>query len=268
MKTAFLCLAALLIAFNALAVTIHLRNGESVTGDIVEKNDQTVTIRTDDGNHTYHWPQLYNRSIKDVHPDLYNRLKQEAIERRKEKEAQMRAKGMVKHEGEWIAREELIRKKLRHVSLKVRSTESGGSFDKVSSTDSTKRYVQDCNGILEIELSGLDPDADHTVTTVYTHFLRYEGDYKGKDNPTIDKNITKEETVSGQRSFTTKYITSTYQRHKTRLKPGWHYEGGGKGQMWGVTSDSWDIKIYLDGALIYEEHPGKSPTYHIVSKSW
>jgi hypothetical protein len=262
-------LAAACHTASVYGVTIKLRNGKKVSGEVVEKDDEKLVLKTADGEKTYTWRQLSSSSIKAVHPELYAELKQKAEQRMKEKEEDMKAKGLVKVGKKWVTPEEAAKLKFRKISLQVDTTETGGGFKKTGSDSLSKTYVQERHGVLKIMLDGLDPKQKYTLKTKYTLYLKVTGDMPiGTREELSDENEEEEEeTIQGKRTYSVTYETKPYRRYKETLKSGIRYSsGGGKSKIAGYKSDGWKISILLNDTEIFTQVQDGNREYKYVEK--
>lgn len=269
---AMLFLGIVLMAPCAFGVTVQLRNGATVAGSIVSTNDDTLVLSTATGERTFPWRELSNQSIQQIHPDLYARLKQQAIERAKAREQEMADKGLVKVGDKWVPKEEAMRLKYRHVRLRVARTERTGPAKEESSTESSRTYIQDCHGVLTLEFEGLDSKTEYHVKTEFKHYtkLEDEADRRRVAPPSATvRPATREETIKGQSHHRVDYESDPYQKYKVKMKADWVMltDGGRRKRLsGGYESDGWDIKVWLDGNLVYEERKGDTPEFHIIEK--
>lgn len=261
-------LAAVCHTIGAYGVTIKLRNGTKVSGEVVEKDDEKLVLKTADGEKTYSWRQLSSNSIKAVHPQLYAELKQKAEERMKEKEKEMEAKGLVKVGKKWVTPAEAAKLKYGKIGLKINTTETGGGFKKADSDSISKTYIQERRGVLKITLDGLDPKQKYTLKTKYTHFLKLTGDVplSMRDDVSDENEKEEEETIQGKRTYSVTYETNPYRRYKETLKSGIRYSSGGKSEIVGYKSDGWKISIMLNDAEIFTQAQDGNREYKIVEK--
>jgi len=216
---------------------------------------------------------LKNSSIKELNPELYERLKAEAIERKKKKEEEMKAEGLVKVGKQWVPKEEADEQTFSSIQLGVRTTEKAGSFQKQQATKIRKLHSQECHGLLVISLVGLDAKKSYTLKTTFSHHVKSEGDPSKRENmkahKITDDDEERECKIEDKEHFRIEYNTSPYFRYKETMKGGWKIvaEGGRKRRRtWGYGSDGWDISIWLDGKLVYEQKRGEKPTWHLVQR--
>jgi hypothetical protein len=261
-------LAAVCHTASIYGVTIKLRDGKKVSGEVVEKDDEKLVLKTAGGEKTYSWRQLSSSSIKAVHPELYAELKQKAEQRKKEKEDDMRAKGMVKAGKKWVTAEEATKLKFRKIGLKVDTTETGGGFKKAGSDSLRKMYVQERHGVITITLDGLDPKQKYTLKTKYTHYLKLTGDIPiGMREENREENEDEEEeTIQGKRMYSVTYETEPYRRYKEKLKSGIRYSSGGNSEIVGYKSDGWKISILLNDTEIFTQVQDGNREYKYVEK--
>jgi hypothetical protein len=252
-----------------LGVTIQLRRGGTVTGTVLSKNDTNLVVLTASGEQTLTWPQLSNDSIKEIHPELYERLKQAAIERQQRADEEKRAQGLVQYQGKWIPQEEYDRKIYGRIRIKVATTEKSSSPEDIGETEGHVTVQEKHWGVLRVELQGLDAQTNYVLKTVYTHHLEYDRDdpRRGNGAPTIDKNVTKTAAIEGQRAFDVEYKTSEYTSQESKTKKGWHFtDGDRRTHTYAIESDDWDIEVYLNGKLVYREKKGGHPEFFLVGR--
>ena len=274
MRTLAISLCIILLAGSCAGVTIYLRKGGTVSGELVAKDDTKLVLKTADGETTFPWKKLKNSSIKELHPELYERLKAEAIERKKKKEDEMKAEGLVKVGKQWVPKEEADEQVFSRIQLGVRTTEKAGSFKKQRTTDIGKLHSQECHGLLVISFVGLDAKKSYTLKTTFSHHVKSEGDRSKRGNlkahMMTDDNAERECKIENKRHFRIEYNTSPYYRYKETMKGGWKIitDSGRKKKRrtWGYDSDGWDISIWLDGKLVYEQKRGEKPTWHLVQR--
>jgi len=260
MKTKLIIFILMLVASSCFAVTIQLRKGGIVKGDIVSKGREEVVLKTADGEKTIKWRQVKSSCIKEVYPELYEKLKAEAIERKKKKKEEET------DTGKESAKENPDFSK---IGIGITKTEKTGSFEKESDTDYYKVYSKLNQGILEIKLDWLKKDKTYKLKTVFTHYLQANNAYENNsfESKPSDVNAERIETISNKTRFENKYFTSPYREFKKQIKAGWKTVSGGKKETYyGYKSDGWDISVYLNGKLIYKEEKGKKPEYFIVRK--
>ena len=254
MKTILIIFIFMLVASSCFAVTIQLRKGGTVKGDIVSKGREEFVLKTAEGEKTIKWKYVKSRCIKEIYPELYEKLKAEAIERKKKKEEEETGKTAQKPD-------------FAKIGIGIKKTEKSGSFEKESESDYFKVYSKLNQGILKIKLDWLKKDETYKLKTVFTHYLNgknYVEDGNTKIKPS-DIKTEKTETISNKTRFETKYFTSPYREFKKNIKPGISVKGKRK-IYYGFQSGGWDISVYLDGKLIYKEEKGKEPEYFIVRK--
>ena len=252
-----------LIVYSCFGVTIQLRKGGSVEGKIVSKGSEEFVLKTAEGEKTFKWRQVKSSCIKEVYPELYEKLKAEAIERKKKKEEEKKDSGKNSN---------IEEADFSKICIKITKTEKNGNFKK-ENTNKKKHIInfsKTNQGILEIKFQWLDKNQTYKLKTVFTHHLKYRKKFENSYNKSrpSDKDMGKIETIKNVSSFEKKYLSSPYHEYKIKARSGYHWSGHGgkKKSTFGSKSDGWDIVIYLNDKLIYKEKKGKKPEYFIVNK--
>ena len=176
---------------TCFSTIVHLRKGGAITGEVVSKDDEKLVIKTAEGEKTLKWREVKNKSIKEIYPELYETLKAQAIERKSKKEEKKNKEN---------------KNDFSRVRLKVETNESVGAYkkvnfdfdlDKFSSKKkrmykAVKFYKKDGYGKINIKISGLDQKKKYTLKTVYSHYIKVDGDAGSfiKKTPS-DKNIVR-----------------------------------------------------------------------------
>ena len=257
-RLAFILFVPLLVGV-CFPTTVYLRKGGTIKGEVISKDDEKFVIKTADGEETIKWRQLKNKSIEEIHPELYDALKAKVLEKKKKKEE----KTTVKNEEDFSS-----------VELKVKTTELSGGFKRKSHTSSARKFQKECYGIISISLSRLNPKKNYTVKTVYSHYLKAENkENMVLEKPTDEKDIVKEKNMSGKSNYEIKYKTSPYYIYKLKAKSDCYIKKVKKARgkyltkiEFGYKPNGWDISIWLDGKLIYKEEKEKDKNYLIVKK--
>ncbi len=247
--------------------TVHLRKGGTIEGEVISKDDEKLVIKTAEGEKTFKWRQLKNKSIKEIHPELYEELKAKAIEKKNNK-------------SEKNSKEKKNDIDLSRIRLSVEKTEKNGAFKKIDfevgdSDDkrssrvnrawkSIKLYEKECCGKISIKLNGLDSKKKYTLKTIYSHYIKKDGNARSLAKTTSsEKNVVKKNKLSGETSCDIEIVSSPYYQYKEKLKSGYQFKKGNKGKKeYGDKADGWDISIWLDDALIYKEINRQCRTYH------
>ena len=127
---------------------------------------------------------------------------------------------------------------------------------------------KECIGKINVKIGNLDSDKKYTLKIVYSHYLQIKKtlDIDIKKTPD-DKNIVNEEILSGKNNYEIEIKTSPYYYYKVKPRAGYRVKKKGGSKMeFGDRGAGWDISIWLDNTLIYEEKKGKNPVfYHNIS---
>jgi len=263
------CALALTAVLSSPAITVRLRDGTPLVGEVVAKDDTNLVLKTVTGTQTIAWRNVSPDTLKALHPDLYARLKAQAEQRARDKaeqerqrEDELRAQGMVKVDGKWLPKAEATVKLLRRVSIKVSTRETS----KVTSsrTDFNTTYSRQkgtslkCQGEITVELTGLDPKATHELAIKAVHYRRgVNADYS-EPRP-----LVKTEPLTGNSEYTVVATTPEYDRTRTVYVSS--YSGASRTET-GYETEGYDISISLDGTLIYEQKKGQPVQVHHVEK--
>jgi hypothetical protein len=256
MKRSTVLLTLLLAALTCSAVTIKLRDGRSLVCDILAKNDTSLIIRTVKGVQTNLWRELAPESFKAVHPKLYARLLAEAKERQQQQTEAMKAKGMILVGGKWVNKEQYEAQALARVKLNVFTTESIGKYTEVERQRTYSKTKRPKCGVLRIKLDSLDNTRDHILRVKYTMYTQHDS-YKE-----VDKDTEKTETIRKEITHMTEIRTTPMDEYREK----WRYATGLSDSDSKIDVDGWDIKIWLDDTLIYEQTRNGKPVYHHVTQ--
>ncbi len=263
MKTRMACLAGIVcLCSMCLGVTLQLRSGKKLSGEVVTKDFEQIVLQTPGGIVTQAWRQCTPATIKALHPALYQRLVKEAQERKKQQEEEMTAKGLVNVGGTWVSKTELVHKQLARVRLFVQTEQTKEPFREVAKTAALRIQERDCKGLLTIKLEGLDPAVTHTLKTVFSH---YALDIEEEETVT-DTNVTKTERISNEHTYQVRYETTAFKQYKGRLRAGWHATSSAHKRTVGAESAGWDVSVWLDDVLVFEQKKDGTPQYHHVQK--
>ena len=285
------CAVVLALAAGAAGVTVELKSGKKIVGDVVSKDDTNIVLKTKavgkpgaDGIVATNtqatkvaWRDVTTGTLKALHPDLYARLKAKADERAKKKaeeakkaEDPMRAEGKVKFDGKWMTQEEAAKRKLSKIVLKLDVGEETVTADKhtdfSTSHSRSKGTTLKCWGQVVVVLDGLDPKDSHAVKVNVTHYRRSASGSSvysiNSGSSDLTDSIEKEQTVTGERVAKLIFKTSEYGREKSSYYSSY---GGSSKYEYGYKSDGFDVSVSIDGTLVYEMKKGKAPTYYHVS---
>lgn len=258
-------MAVLSFVLMCNAATIKYRDGRTAVCDVLAKDDTNLIVRTIKGVQTNTWRQLAPASLKAVHPELFARLQQQARDRQKQQADDMKAKGMILVGGKWVNKKEYEEKARARVHLSVLTTESVGKFERTDKGDGSidKDYRRESCGVLKIKLDSLDPTCSHSLRVKYTCYVDTPNE---ADVRVLNKDTEKKEKIDKQHGAIFEFRTEPYYEYKEVLRRGVHYVGGGKSQRANAQIEGWDINIWLDKTLIYEQTRGSKPVYHHVAK--
>jgi len=266
MKKIAITLFVILLVSICFSTTVHLRKGGTIEGEVISKDDEKLVIKTAEGEKTLKWRQLTNKSIKEIHPELYEELKAKALERKKEKEKLEKP----------IKEKEIPN---QPIFLSVKSRKTRGRFEKMDKKkmfeDSKARKKRDWNMVkfykkeqqveIKIKINGLDSKKEYVLKTVYSHHLKDFGNggmfFSKTDSP---KNVEKINRLKGEKNYEIKISTSLYYQYKEKITDSdYHFrKGEGRQKEYGAKSKGLDISVWLDDKLIYEKKAGKIETYY------
>lgn len=277
MKYIVYVVAILLVATACTlsAVTVVMRDGKQHVGDVIAKDDTNVVLRTKTATMTIAWRNMTIESFKALNPDLYAQLKAEADERAKLKaeaakteDADKAAQGMVKFNGKWITKEEADRKKLERVGMHVESREKSVITSRDNSSSGSYRdkntYTKNWGEVL-VKMDGFNPKDTHTFKIAITHYvvgMNYMS-IGSSGTPNAKQTVEKEQSLSGEDAYELTFATEEYQRYKSASFSS--YSGGSKYE-YGQKSDGFDISMWLNGTLVYEETRKNAPKFIVVGK--
>jgi len=251
-----LILIFILWTMSSFGTTVYLRKGGTVEGEIISKDDEKFVVKTADGEKTIKWRQLTNKSIKEINPVLYEKLKKQALEKKIKKNEK---NNKVKKNDIDFSR----------IHLSVVKTEKGGAYKKIDIdldidkySSSVKRewksirfYEKECYGKINIKLNGLDSKKKYYLKTIYSHYIKNDENARPFAKKTSsEKNIVKTNNFSGEISCDIDIISSPFYCYKEKLKSGCQINEDNKiKKEYGDKADGWDISIWLNDILIYEE---------------
>lgn len=264
-----LFLFVMVYPLSLCAVTVTLRGGRgTVEGALLETNDTHVVISTEEGKKEIAWPHVTRQTLIDLHPALYKELLEKAKARQAEKEAEMKEKGMVKVDGKWVDEKKLLKRIRLHVIYK----EDKGSYEKDDRMSSNEVEYKSRNIVGEcvIELKGLDRDMEYDVEVVYSHYVKYDSEFKSDfftefaDGRTdAEEKVTKK--IKDKLEDTLTIKSKEYQYVQAKVKEG-KWVGGGRKREYGFESEGWDIKVTINGHEVYTRTKDGEEKYTIVQK--
>ncbi|MCX7846565.1 MAG: hypothetical protein N2595_00815 [bacterium] len=242
---------------------VYLRTGQSITGTPVSLNDQHVVLKTTDALVTQQWRACTPSTIKSLHPTLYDRLVKQAEERKKQSEAELRAKGFVNLHGKWLPKEQALELLYGRIRLLVSTTEAAQPYTQSHKirifSELMKSYDRAVRGVLTLRFDDLDPSRQYRVKVLYTHYLR---DPHGSDKLLAGRPVIKHALLHGKYTAELRYETPPYVQTKTT----YHGLLDSYSDSSGPRASGWDIAIWIDDVLVYEAVHGKPPVYHYVRK--
>jgi hypothetical protein len=256
MKPWIMVIPLLVAALTCSAVTIKFRDGRALVCDVLAKDDTNLVVRTVTGVQTNVWRELMPASFKAVHPELYQRLLAEIKARQQQQDEEMQAKGMIRVGGKWVNKEQYEAQALARVKLNVFTTESIGKYTEVERQRTYSKTKRPKCGVLRIKLDSLDNTRDHTLRVKYTMYTQHDS-YKE-----VDKDTEKTETIRKEITHMTEIRTSPMDEYREK----WRYATGLSDSDSKIDVDGWDIKIWLDDTLIYEQTRNGKPVYHHVTQ--
>ncbi len=250
------------------AMTIKYRDGHALVCDVLAKDDTNLIVRTIKGVQTNTWRQLTSESFKAVHPELYQRLTQQVLERKKQQADEMKAKGMIQVGGKWVDKKTYEKAQLARLRLAVNAAERAGDYRKAP--NQPRNYSRDIKmrtsvGELCVKVDGLNHATTNKLKVEVEHFIiwrdsRYTtfNSFGPHQEPRNDK-VIKSETFCGEISIARRYQTPTYEQFQYN----WRYDTQ---ERWGYESKGFSLNIWLNGELICEQKRGSKPVYHYVTK--
>ena len=114
---------------------------------------------------------------------------------------------------------------------------------------------------MQYRLQGLEPGKAYRFKTTYTCYAR-DLDDKDKVNA-IEGNVS-QECVITQEAWRVVYKTQPVKQRRRKVDPGWDLVGVRDRATAGMEPCGCDMKIWLNGILIYEEKCRKAPVYYYV----
>lgn len=259
----------IVIACSSPAVTITLRTGQALTGEVTSITDEQVTVKTPGGTQTLAWRHLSNDSIKELNPDLYERLLAAARDRARQFEEEQTAKGLIKLGGKWLTSNQANRIIYRFVRLRVITTEKGPSWDTVwrSNVSAVREAERECWGIIDVTLEGAATTNSHTLRVEGSHYLSYDSSAMStstRNLRSVTNSFDKEFQLSGQATYELQVETPKYTQRRYSYSA--NVYSGRRRYTWGYESEGFDVNVWLDGRLVYQMTKGKTPEYHLVDK--
>jgi len=242
-------------ATTVLALTVTLRTGATVAGDIVRMDDTNLVLKTAAGEAIFAWRELSNESIKQANPELYNRLLAQAKQRQRAAAADRPTAATDERttlEGE-----------LARMRRRVMKRESRGRYENVRTSDTSTIAERKCWGVVCISIDGLDRTKIYKMQTRYKPYLAIAAKDSTITPPRLPER-TEQTTLAKKTTFTAEYDTDVYKELKETLRSGIRYTSGGRVSSLGLDIVGWDIQITINDVPVYEEKNGCAPQYHFV----
>jgi hypothetical protein len=238
-------------------ITLILRSGKKISGTIAARDDSALTLHLETGTTNIAWRTMSTNSFHQLHPELYNRLLERLLARRRKKDEEMRSKGYIQYNGEWLTKKEMLAKKYRFANQRITTTVRSGQFKQADkSPDGSSRQDRDEQGVLMISFRGFEPEAAYELKVEGSQYLEYRNWSRGVDVPRHTSNtISKTETLLGKDEYTFEYEFPAYKQYKGSARSSYRY---------GYESEDFAVKVWLDGELIYEKPEGTFEEYLII----
>jgi hypothetical protein len=258
----------LLCAAATLAATLTLRDGRKVTGTVVCMDDTNIVLQTPAGQQTYPWRSVSNESIQQTNPALYERLLARAQERQRQAQAPTQTverfvvrprDGTVAAGGQLLAGVRLGVSKATRQGDHIQSTMERRKQARKNGWSGVQ--AQNHYGELTVRLDGLNATRSYNVRAEATLYMRMTtaGSIQGgtmRVNRRFKGDDT--QTVSNAPTARLTFCTAPYTERKLTSSEG---SATTKGKV-----RYWDIRVWIDGALVYEEKDDKSPVFYHVTK--
>ena len=92
----WVCVVALVMALSCSGVTVVMRDGSKMSGEVLSKDNTKIVLKTENGEQAIEWRRMTIDCFRQLHPDLYNELVRKREERIRKAEEAKRAAGLVK----------------------------------------------------------------------------------------------------------------------------------------------------------------------------
>ncbi len=260
-------LAGALLCAATLAATLTLRDGRRVTGTVVRMDDTNVVLQTAAGQQPYPWRAVSNESIKQTNPALYERL----VARVQERQRQAQAPTQTVERFVMRPRDGTVAAggaDLTGVRLGLSKATRQG--DHIQSTMERKKQIrkngwsgvqaQNHHGELTVLLDGLSATRSYSVRAETTMYLRMTTTGGSGGTMRANRKVTGDDIqiVSNAPNARLTFRTTPYTERKLTSSEG---NATTKGKV-----RYWDIRVWIDGVLVYEEKDDKSPAFYHVTK--
>ena len=241
-------------------VTVALRDGTRLTGAIVGRDTTNLVLKTDEGTQTVAWRSVTPATLMTLDADLYAALKAQAESRTHATNTMSRVlktpapKALTKEEekAQWLAKISLGIDAAEGCKVTDRNIQSTAFYQDRKNSSAMKATGTrfSCWAKIEVKVEGLAPTEQHTFklsATCYRKSLA-TGIADAKDT------IEKEEALTGKDDYSFDYQSDPYEFFKAGRN------------MTGFQNDGFDIKVWLDGTLIYEQKRNARGEYYQVRK--
>ena len=257
-----------IVSTECIGAVVTLRDGSTVSGEIISCDDTNCVLRTREEMQTIPWRRMKNRSIEQLHPELYTRL--------------MRNKGMIYIKGIWMTSEEAENMKkilFRSILLGVRTKEKTGPWTRENSKGITiygnaRSRQRICKGSVTIELVNLSPYETYVLRVQITHIV------KGGKAKEVSRSRTDNVNYYGYKTDRTgTYTTWVYGIHTNEItetvtiESSREYKGSFKTPEYinmkknrGLRSIGFNITVWLNDTLVYKGIHREIPRYYYVGK--
>ena len=238
-------------------VMVEMRNGDELRGKITSRNDTRMTLETAAGPTNITWRAMTTNSFQRLNPALYNELLARLRERLQQQEQEMKAKGYVQYEGEWMPKKEMLARKYRFSNQRVSTTLRSTQYKQTDKSPNGSSIMRRSEwGALMLAFRGMNPEKTYELKLQGIHYLEYRNWGRGSDVPKNTTNtIQKTETLHGKEEYRFEYELPAYEQFKGSAR---------SNSRWGYESEDFSLKVWLDGDLIYDKPKGTFGDYHII----
>jgi len=217
---------------------------------------------------TIPWRRMKNKSIEQLHPELYTRL--------------MAKKGMVNIKGTWVTPDEAENMKkilFRSILLGVKTKEETGSWSRenykgITIYGNARSRQRICKGLVTIELVNL------SLYESYVLHVQIENILKGGKAKEVIRSPTNNVNPYGYKTDRSEtYTTWIYGIHTNEItetvtiESSREYKGSFKTPEYinmkknrGLRSIGFNITVWLNDTLVYKGIHGEIPRYYYVGK--
>jgi len=252
-------------------VVITTRVGAVIAGGVLSRDQHQVTLQHGTSTLAVAWHDMRLESFQSIHPELYEQLKQQAMERRRQEVEAKQAAGLVQINGVWMTKERAQHALLKTVRLGVlTSVRKTGTTTPTETTvqsgfsSAARRYSSSRitsvtqRGVCTIVIDELRPQHLYQLRAEVVHYLRDRdsGDIK-------EEALSHSASISNTLNKTIEIESSEFsletlvQRSRRR---------GIDRETHGAESYGWAVRIWLNDVKVYEQARASAPIYHIVGR--